>query len=398
MKARFDVAIIGAGPAGLACACLASAAGLRVALIEKQPEEVLAAPPPDGRDIALTHRSVQCLQEICTWKAIPADEISPINRARVRNGASARLLSFEPQGMGREALGFLVGNDIIRRHLYRSAKEAGGIELIAATSVTEMELGAAKAMLTLSSGGAIETSLVVAADSRFSQFRQKAGIGAEMKDFGRVCIVCRMSHETAHDGTAEEWFDTDQTLAMLPLNNSQCSIVLTLDASAAGQAMRMPADEFARHIERLYCGRWGRMTLSGERHAYPLVAVYAHRFTAHRFALVGDAAVGMHPVTAHGFNFGLRGADTLVGELRGALRDGGDIGAETILQRYDASHRRATYPLYVATNALVGLYTDNGALAQVARRALITLGDTISPIKSFMLQKLTEIDEAQATG
>ena len=30
---------------------------------------------------------------------------------------------------------------------------------------------------------------------------------------------------------------------------------------------------------------------------------YANTFVKHRFALIGDAAVGMHPVTAHGFNF-----------------------------------------------------------------------------------------------
>ena len=154
----------------------------------------------------------------------------------------------------------------------------------------------------------------------------------------------------------------------------------------------------AADVERRFRGQWGRMTLSSERHAYPLVAVYAHRFHARRFALVGDAAVGMHPVTAHGFNFGLRGADTLVGELRKALRAGADIASDSVLQAYDSEHRKATYPLYVATNALVGLYTDNGALAQFARSALLRLGNGLSPVKDFMLHKLTEIDETRAVA
>ena len=53
------------------------------------------------------------------------------------------------------------------------------------------------------------------------------------------------------------------------------------------------------------------MRLMGERHSYPLMAVHASSFFANRCALIGDAAVGMHPVTAHGFNLGLRGQATL---------------------------------------------------------------------------------------
>ncbi len=36
------------------------------------------------------------------------------------------------------------------------------------------------------------------------------------------------------------------------------------------------------------CNWWARATI------YPLVATYAHQFSGERFALLGDAAVGMH--------------------------------------------------------------------------------------------------------
>ena len=47
------------------------------------------------------------------------------------------------------------------------------------------------------------------------------------------------------------------------------------------------------------------MELVGKRYSYPMVTTYAKKFISDRFALIGDAAVGMHPVTAHGFNLGL---------------------------------------------------------------------------------------------
>jgi 2-polyprenyl-6-methoxyphenol hydroxylase-like FAD-dependent oxidoreductase len=101
----------------------------------------------------------------------------------------------------------------------------------------------------------------------------------------------------------------------------------------------------------------------------------------------------MHPVTAHGFNFGLKGIDNLAAKVGAAFRAGRDIGSISVLESYDREHRRATYPLYVATNALVGLYTDNQVLARIARNALLRLGNALSPVKDWLLYKLTETDE-----
>lgn len=398
MAQRYDLAIIGAGPAGLALAAMASAEGLQVAVVERLAETVLAAPPPDGRDIALTHRSLQILKSMGIWARFPAAEIAPIDRAAVRNATSPDLLSFTADGADEGVLGYLVGNNIIRKALYDDVRSRSSVTLVTSTAVTGVVLDDPEAHIKLGSGGEIAAPLVVAADSRFSDTRRKAGIGAEMRDFGRVCIVCRMSHEIAHDRTALEWFDSDQTLAMLPLNGGVSSIVLTLPSDAASRALARSPEDFAADVERRLKGEWGRMRLAGERHAYPLVAVYAHRFHAHRFALVGDAAVGMHPVTAHGFNFGLRGAQSLTREIVRARTAGLDIGSENVLAAYDRDHRRATQPLYMATNAIVGLYTDNSLPARIAREALLRVGNGLSPVKSFLMRKLTEIDEGRASA
>lgn len=392
MRANYDVAIAGAGPAGLAFACLASSLGLSVAVVEKEADAVLAAPPPDGREIALTHRSMQTLKNLGVWGRFATDEIAPIKRACVRNAASADLLRLDTARSGVEALGYLVSNHVIRRELYRQVRQTTGIDLLSGTGVTGVELAGPHAALSLPTGARLTARLIVAADSRFSQLRRSAGIGAEMRDFGRVCIVCRMTHEAAHDATAYEWFDTDQTLAVLPLGPNTSSIVLTLPSNGAAAVLSMTPEAFAQEVERRFRGQWGPMKLAGERTAYPLVAVYAHAFHARRFALVGDAAVGMHPVTAHGFNFGLRGAETLAGEMRKAKEAGGDFAAKAVLQAYDTAHRRATYPLYAATNAMVGLYTVNGPLAHLARHALLRIGNALPPVRSFMVHKLTEYD------
>ncbi len=60
----FDIAIIGAGPVGIAFACSFAKTNLKIAIIEKHQKKILANPKIDGREIALTHRSADILKEL----------------------------------------------------------------------------------------------------------------------------------------------------------------------------------------------------------------------------------------------------------------------------------------------------------------------------------------------
>ena len=73
-----DIIIIGAGPAGLSFARAMAETKLDILLIEKQPESVLADPPYDGREIALTHLSHKIMNELGMWDLVPEEHISLI--------------------------------------------------------------------------------------------------------------------------------------------------------------------------------------------------------------------------------------------------------------------------------------------------------------------------------
>ena len=72
---------------------------------------------------------------------------------------------------------------------------------------------------------------------------------------------------------------------------------------------------------------------------------------------MGDAAVGMRPVTAHGYNLGLAGVESLTATLHAAQNAARDIGDAAVLARYERQHRLHAWPIYQGTNTVVGLFT-----------------------------------------
>jgi len=390
----FDIAIIGAGPAGLSVARALHGSGLSVALIERSPAAALADPAFDGREIALTQRSQRILRDLDAFHRIPAAEMSPLNEAAVLDGASPFALRFAPEARGTGPLGLLAPNHLIRRALHDAVMEAGCATLLAGVAVTGITTGGKAARLALADGREVSARLVVAADTRFSEARRRMGIAATMRDFGKTMLVARVAHETPHGGVATEWFGHGQTIAMLPLNGGSSSVVLTLPGREIEALMAMDDAAFGAAVTRRYGGRLGAMRAAGTRHAYPLVATYAHRFVGPRFALAGDAAVGMHPVTAHGFNFGLSGAEILAKELRGAAARGRDPADPGGLLRYERAHRLATWPLFTATNAIAALYTDDRAPARLARGAVLRMGAALAPVRRAITAKLMEAEPA----
>lgn len=391
---RYDILIVGAGPAGLSLARALAGSGLSVALVEQQDAAKLAEPAFDGREIALTHASRHLMERLGLWARIPEEEVSPLRDARVMNGPSPFALTFaDAQGETGE-LGWLVPNHLIRSAAWQAVQGQEGLQIIDKATLSSLRIGDDEVTATLASGEVLGARLLVAADSRFSGTRRVLGIGARMRDFGKTMLVCRMRHELPHHHQAWEWFGYGKTVALLPLHGDRAGAVLTLPPRRVEELLAMDEAGFGQAIADYFEHRLGDMVQDGSRHAYPLVAVYANRFIGRRSALVGDAAVGMHPVTAHGFNFGLQSVARLSDAVVAAARAGSDIASPSLLAGYERSHRLATWPLYQATNAIASLYTDDRPPARLVRNGALRAARFVAPFRKAIAAHLTQRDFA----
>jgi len=388
---NFDVVIVGAGPVGLSFARALTDTSLNIAIIDRQSNASLANPPEDGREIALTHLSKEILTSFGIWQEIDQNEISLIKEAKVINGASPYSLHFNHQDTSENTLGHLIPNRLIRAAAYKVAKGSKDIKVMANVGVDSFNIDVNRVEVKLSNKDVIHSSLMIAADGRLSTARRSMGIPSEVKDFGKTVIVCKMEHEKPHKNVAYECFHYGRTLAVLPMVGNYSSIVITISSDRADSIMNMEDQAFNQDIQSRFNSRLGSMMIAGDRYSYPLFASHASHFHANRFALIGDASVGMHPVTAHGFNLGLRGSKTLATVIEEALSNKDDFTSDEILSKYNQKHQRSTRPLYYGTNLLVDLYNSDKLSAKVLRRLALRLGNNFWPVKKLIMGQLTDV-------
>jgi len=385
---NFDIVIIGGGPIGIAFACGFADTKIKVAIVDKMPKNKISNPSVDGREIALTQQSLKILKKLNVWNSISKNSISQIKEARVLDGNSEYFLNFAHKEIKKECLGYIIPNHLIKKSLYKRLKKIKNVSLINNSECLSIDINKQNASLKMSDGKKIITSLVVAADSRFSKMRSKMGISAFTRDFNKNMIVCRMKHEKSHQNIAYEFFRYNQTQASLPYINNQSGIVTTGTKDLTSILMKMSAKEFNKEMESNFNNSFGKMKLVGKRYSYPMITTYAKKFISHRFAVIGDAAVGMHPVTAHGFNLGLKGLDILTNEIKTAIKDKTDIGQKDALKKYQSKLHRAAAPVYLATNGIINLYTSNILPAKLTRQFILRFVNIIKPVKQTFLNIL----------
>ncbi|MBN8648002.1 MAG: 5-demethoxyubiquinol-8 5-hydroxylase UbiM [Caulobacterales bacterium] len=385
---EYDFIVNGAGPSGLCFAALASKNGFRCAIIEKQAKEAIEAPEFDGRDIALTHKSKEILEDLGIWVQFSPDTISTINKAIVNNGKNDGKMTLESNLAPN--LAYVVSNHLVRQYAHDIVKNDNNIKIFFDNEIVKIDNRLEFVNVSLNDGTNLNAKVLIAADSRFSTIRKRYGISASMLDFGKTMVVCRIKHEISHEFIANECFGNGYTLALLPLNENVSSAVITMKPNQIDELLAKSDKEFTNWIQERFEKPLGKIELISEKFAYPLVGVYANSFIAPRFATIGDAAVGMHPVTAHGFNFGLLSITTLMNSLIKAKKRNQDIGSAQVLGEYNRKHRLDTLPLYLTTASIVNLYTNDTLPASLARKALINIADKMAPIKALMMNKLVD--------
>ena len=389
----FDLVIGGGSFVGLALGLglAKSAPGVfRIAIVERMPPEAARQGAFDGRAVALTAAAKAFLEALSIWDGLAADaqpvEAMDITDSALEMPLRSVLLHFEPSEAGGPTA-FILENARLRQALFAAAADCPDIALIAPDSVAGLDVGEGRAHVTLASGRKLSASLAVAADGQNSALRDMAGIKLVRWASDQLAITGAVAHEKPHHGRAVQHFLPSGPFAVLPMTGNRSSIVWTEREAEARRILALDEAGMIAEIEKRAGGWLGALTLPGKLASYPLSMTLARAYVAPRVALAGDAAHALHWIAGQGLNHGLKDAAALTEVLVDASRLGLDIGALTVLERYEC-WRRFDSATSAATGAALNLlFSNESTPARLIRQFGLGLVDRLPPLKAMLMRE-----------
>ena len=384
-----DVVIAGGGYVGLAVAVAIKQAAphMQVEIVEAAPQDVWKK---DMRASAIISAATRMLDVFGIWSEIEP-EAEPIRKMIVTDSKTTDpvrpvFLTFDGEVEEGRPFAHMIPNVAIVGAL-RGLCDRLGITIRHDLTVSGFVTGAQSTSISLSDGNVLDARLLVACDGVRSFLRDMAGIKTVRWDYDQSGIVTTVEHERPHNGVAEEHFLPSGPFAVLPLKGNRSSLVWTERRADADKLVASDDFLFDEELERRFGHKLGSVRAVGPRRAFPLGLTLARAFVAPRFALAGDAAHGIHPISGQGLNLGYKDVAALAETIVEADRLGLDIGSLNVLERYQAWRRFDTLRMGITTDVLNRLFSNDSTPIRVVRDLGLGLVDRLPALKSYFIDQ-----------
>ena len=370
MAQSFDICIRGAGVVGRTLALLLARERLSVALVANP------AGPATGSDVrayALNAASRSLLEGLRTWP--DAHHATPVARMEVAGDQDGRVV-FDAATQGTDALAWIVDVPALEARLQDAVRFQPLVEM-----VTEP----------------VAAPLTVVCEGRASRTREEFGAQFDVTPYPHHAIATRLECEHPHGQVARQWFAPDGSiLAFLPLDGPQghgVAVVWSVQPALAQELQALDDESFARRLLAASQGTLGALRTRGARVTWPLQYAQARHWCGAlvgqqgaSWALAGDAAHNVHPLTGQGLNLGLGDVQALAQVLaqRETWRSTGDL---RLLRRYERQRKTALLPMGLTTDGLQRLFSLPQPPWQLLRNWGMLGFDRSGPLKEWMARQ-----------
>ncbi len=398
-----NLAVIGAGPVGLALALHAAQAlpQARVTLFDARPADKDVSGDP--RALALSLGSVQLLERFGAWRADLAQPILEVHVSQAPPSTTALLGSWfgEPALRNRaidEAVPLLGAvltyggivaplqaawlaverADPQRQHTRYAAQ---GAALTNVAGQVEVEAGSAARydLAAVAEGGVFADAQralpsLQPRPSLRHDYRQTAWVG-------QVAFEPNAAPGGTGAGVAFERFTRHGPAALLPLKDGKAALVWCVPTDDDPVRELNDAQRVAV-LNTIFHPAVGRIASMTPLKAFPLGLNAERTLTDGRTVRIGNAAQTLHPVAGQGLNLGLRDAFELVR----ALARNADVDA--VLRRLEWQRAPDRWGMIIATDFLARSFTWKLPGAGAARGLGIAALQTLGPVKSAIARQM----------
>lgn len=375
-RARMDIAVVGAGPVGLAAAVAAARAlpHARLQLFDAQPIDGQAR--PDARTLALSWGSIQWLRQLGAW---PAERAEPMREVSVSQVAPGRQdLRLRASELGVPMLGAVLAYSdlqcalqqawlrVAAAHGTRGATRVSGLRPSGAGVELDADISERFDLVVLAEGGLFTEQV----DKPWRRdYAQTAWVG-----------TLRLGRDWPR-GLAVERFTRDGPLAVLPLPDEagerRAALVWCTRPDEPAQALSL-----ARLQALLPPAARAVDGVIGALKPFPLGLNAEPQPVRGRVLRLGNAAQTLHPVAGQGLNLGLRDAHEWVTQMRDAS------GVDEALAGYARRRQPDRLSLLAATDGLARVFAVDAAALTLARELGLRAMQAVPPLRHALARHL----------
>ncbi|RCK21982.1 FAD-dependent oxidoreductase [Thalassospira lucentensis] len=338
---KTDILIAGGGIAGMSAAARLAADGHSIIIVDPAPSDI--GEGSDLRTTAFLEPGIATLKKAGVWDAIKPTGAELRVMRIVDAGGETRTpretADFDgaetPQGF----FGWNVSNKAARVTLMAKLATLKNVDFRFATTVTGFTGTARAGVIELSDGETVEAKLVIAADGRNSSLRDMAGIKHKRWAYDQSAMVFVVTHDKPHDNISTEIHRTGGPLTLVPmpdLDGKPCSSVVWMVPAKRADDLNALSDEaLSAEITHDTMNLFGPLNVASPRAVWPMISQVPSRLISARLALIAEAAHVVPPIGAQGLNMSLHDIETLAELMAKAKHNGDDIGATSLLKRYE---------------------------------------------------------------
>ncbi|MCB1668107.1 MAG: 2-octaprenyl-6-methoxyphenyl hydroxylase [Pseudomonadales bacterium] len=342
-------------------------------------------PSFDARSTALSDSSRDIFQQLGLWQQLSA-HVADIAQVHVsdRGHIGSTRLSASEQGVA--SLGFVVENQWLGSVLLGAVQQQPRIDMAAPARLVALQAKRDSVSFVLDTGAEYQTSLLVVADGAQSETRDKLGIRAKTKDYGKSALIANVSLEKPHQNIAFERFTDQGPMALLPLTDlqgeSRSALVWTMSPEQAEQLQQANEAVFLAELQQRFGYRLGKFQRVGERFCYPLKLIETTEQVRRNLVVIGNAAHSLHPVAGQGFNLSLRDAAMLADVLAGADMRQQPLGDLSVLEAYLQRQQKDQRQTTLLSDLLPTLFAFKTAPIALARNIGLLALDAVPPLRN----------------
>jgi 3-demethoxyubiquinol 3-hydroxylase len=376
----YDVAVVGGGMVGSACAIGLAQLGLSVALIERdQPKAFNAEQLPDLRVSAINRHSEHLFEELGAWSLIQNMRVCPYRRLSVWEQPQCRS-DFNSAALGVSHLGHIIENRIIQLGLLQRCQQLSNLTVYMGQTIKSLVLHPSPS-ITLTNDETLH--------GVNSMVRQKANIGVQGWQYGMQALGISIRTKQAQQDITWQQFTPDGPVAFLPLFAEYASLVWYNRPEKVRELKGLSVSQLKQQIIQHFPAELMDFEVLACE-SFPLIRQHTNQYTKGDVVLIGDAAHSINPLAGQGVNLGFKDVRVLLEVLTKYRQDMTQTKASPSLRPYFGKYERNRRPdnllMMSAMDVLYKGFCNQHGVLKLLRNAGLTLANHAGPLKHRVMQ------------